>query len=186
MKKEQIIEILKSNGLNEKEMNCFFNNLEIDIEKIEQLIEFEEIDKAFGKKEYRCWIDTEKSSYHYYFIIKANPILSNDVNIALGKFANYLGEIIFTDAFYDFQEKQVYFKVKNPSNCKGPGSVITLLEAFIWMKEYLIDMLHNNHYDWENSHNAKWNEYTEYLKPIFIVLDKIYNLESVYTLEYEE
>ena len=184
MTKEKIVEKLKELNLDEKEKESFLNNLDIDIEKIIDVDNIALVDYDWGRKNCCCWIDTKKSSYQYYFSVQANPILSNDVNIALGRFYNYLGEIIFKNAFYDFEDKQVYFTVANSNNYKGLESTMTLLDAFIWMKDFLLEMLVNNNCDWENSHNERWNEYTEYLKPIFTVIDKIYNLESVYTLEY--
>ena len=186
MTKEKIIEELKLYNLGVKERNAFFNGLDIDIANIIGIDEVELVEYDWGRKNYRCWIDTEKSCYQYYFTVSAKPILSNDVNIALGKFYNYLGEIIFKDAFYDFEDMKVYFIVKNSQDYKGLESTITLLDAFLWMKDFLLEMLHSNNCDWENEHNKRWEEYTEYLKPIFTVIDKIYNLESVYTLEYEE
>lgn len=188
MTEEKIIKELKGLDLDKEEIMAFLNNLDIDLEKIDCIDELEFIQYDWGEKQYRCWINTKKSSYQYYFSVKARPILSNNVNIALGKFADYLGEKIFKNAFYDFEDMKVYFTVDNPNDYQinlRIDSVITLLDAFLWMKEFLIKMLENNHCDWEKEHQKRWNEYTEYLEPIFKVIDSIYNLEEVYTLEYE-
>lgn len=187
MTKEEIIKSL--NTLDKYEKEAFFNNLDIDIDKIIKINDIELVEYDWNIKNYRCWIDTEKSCYQYYFTIEAKPILSNDVNIALNKFIEYLGgEKIFKDAFYDFEEKKVYFKVNNSNNyqinLRTLDSTTTLLDAFLWMKNYIIEDLYYNNCDWENEHNNFFGKYVEFLKPIFTVIDQIYNLKPVYTLNY--
>ena len=182
MTQEQIIEKLKKIGANHNERDAFISNLDLRFDIITNITDFEIIDYDWNSKNMRCWIDTEKSSYLYHFAEQVEVVLSNDVNIALGKFYNYLGDVIFKNAFYDFTDMKVHFVVDNSNSYGGLESTMTLLDAFLWMKDFLIEMLRENNCDWENEHNKRWEEYTEVLKPIFTVIDKIYNLEQVYVL----